>query len=56
MDSPEMSYAPGANVTMPVVKSHWMAVPFRTSVSVKTRLFQPLFIGFVSGESSVKTA
>ena len=51
-----VSLAPGANVTMPVVKSHWMALPLWTSVSVKTRRFQPGLAGLDVGESSVKTA
>ena len=41
---------------MPVVKSHWMALPLLMSVSVKTRRLKPGFAGLVSGESSVKTA
>jgi hypothetical protein len=41
---------------IPVVKSHWIALPLFTSVSVKTRRLKPGFAGLVSGESSVKTA
>jgi len=41
---------------MPVTKSHWIALPLRESVFVKTRVFQPPFRSFDSGESSVNTA
>src|SRR5665213_3616706 len=41
---------------IPVAKSRWMACPFRESVSVKTRRFQPGCISFDAGENSVKIA
>jgi hypothetical protein len=41
---------------MPVAKSHRIALPLRASVSVKTRVFQPAFRSFDSGDISVNTA
>jgi hypothetical protein len=43
-------------VTIPVAKSHVIPLPFCVSVFVNTRVFQPSFISFASGDSSVNIA